>query len=131
LALKVSPEQEKFVASNSVSLAQAHFEKVLPWFRAIYADEDPVGFIMVEFDEELSCWYLWRYMVDARYQGMGYGRRALELAMDYLRGEDRSKDFYTSCVPGPGSPGPFYEKLGFVYTGEQEGVELVMKRALP
>jgi hypothetical protein len=32
---------------------------------------------------------------------------------------------------GPGSgPGPFYEKMGFVYTGEAEDGELWMRRAL-
>ncbi|PSB01110.1 hypothetical protein [Merismopedia glauca] len=37
LRLKVAPHQQQFVASNAESLAQAHFEPELPWFRAIYA----------------------------------------------------------------------------------------------
>ena len=36
----------------------------------------------------------------------------------------------TSCVPGKAGPGPFYEKMGFVYTGKEEDGELVMRREL-
>jgi diamine N-acetyltransferase len=35
-----------------------------------------------------------------------------------------------SCVPGDGSPCPFYEKMGFQYTGQEEDGELVMKLML-
>ena len=40
LDLKVAKGQEKFVASNARSIAEA-------WFRAIYVDETPVGFVMI------------------------------------------------------------------------------------
>jgi diamine N-acetyltransferase len=49
LRLKVAPDQEQFVASNAVSLAEAHFEPELPYFRAIYAGDVPVGFLMLEY----------------------------------------------------------------------------------
>ena len=41
LKLSVAPEQEKFVASNAHSIAEAHFDPNA-WFRAIYAGEVPV-----------------------------------------------------------------------------------------
>lgn len=44
--LTVSDEQKNFVAPNAVSIAQAYFSKAA-WFRAIYADETPVGFVML------------------------------------------------------------------------------------
>jgi len=53
IRLKVSKEQEGFVATNAVSLAQAHFSKNA-WFRAIYADDTPVGFVMLYIDEDKS-----------------------------------------------------------------------------
>jgi diamine N-acetyltransferase len=44
--LSVAPGQERFVAPNSVSIAEAYFcEKA--WFRAIYAEETPVGLLML------------------------------------------------------------------------------------
>jgi diamine N-acetyltransferase len=130
LRLKVAPHQENFVASNAVSLAQAHFEPQLPWFRAIYADDTPVGFLMLEDDTEQQMYFLWRFMIDERYQGRGYGRKALELLFAHVKTLPRGDAIYTSCVPAEGGPGPFYEKIGFVYTGEEEEGELGMRREL-
>jgi diamine N-acetyltransferase len=49
LTLRVSPEQREYVASNDRSVAEAHFHQEA-WFRAIYADETPVGFLMLHDD---------------------------------------------------------------------------------
>jgi diamine N-acetyltransferase len=82
LRLKVFPEQEKYVASNAVSIAQAYFHRDNAWFRAIYADETPVGFLMLDDRPDEASYFLWRFMIDARYQKFGYGKRALELEPD-------------------------------------------------
>jgi diamine N-acetyltransferase len=47
LRLKVAPSQEQFVASNAMSIAEAHFNPEVAWFRAIYAGDVPVGFLML------------------------------------------------------------------------------------
>jgi diamine N-acetyltransferase len=85
---------------------------------------------MLEDDPARPQYFLWRFMVDARYQGHGIGRRAIELLIEHVRTRPGATELFTSCVPGDGSPGPFYEKLGFVYTGEEDDGELVMRRAL-
>jgi diamine N-acetyltransferase len=118
IALKVTDEQEKFVTSNAVSLAQAHFYPEVAWFRAIYADETPVGFVMLEDDPINASYFLWRFMIDARFQKCGFGQRALELLIEHVKTPPGAKTLLTSCVPGEGSPGIFYEKQGFVYTLE-------------
>ncbi len=130
LRLKVAPEQEQFVASNAVSIAQAYFYRETAWFRAIYADETPIGFLMLEDQPEKASYHLWRFMIDQRFQALGFGARAMELVMDHVRTRPGAAEFSLSCVPGEGSPGPFYEKLGFVYTGEVDDGELVMRRKL-
>lgn len=125
--LQVAPHQQGFVAPNAVSIAQAYFAPETAWFRAIYADGTPVGFLMLEDDAANEEYSLWRFMIDARYQGMGFGRRALELLIDHVKTRPGAKALFTSCVPGDGSPCPFYERLGFVYTGEVDEDELVMR----
>ncbi len=50
LRLKVAPNQEQFVAPNAVLIAEAHFAPEVVWFRAIYAGDVPVGFLMLEDD---------------------------------------------------------------------------------
>ena len=129
LKLKVAAHQEGFVASNAVSIAQAHFAPEA-WFRAIYADETPVGFVMLSDDPVKPEYGLWRFMIDAQYQQFGFGRRALELIFEHVRTRPGATQLFLSVVPGEGSAGPFYEKLGFRYTGEVDDDELVMSRPL-
>jgi diamine N-acetyltransferase len=123
--LDVAEHQRGFVAPNSVSIAQAHFQPDKAWFRAIYADEEPVGFVMIYEDTETPEYFLWRLMVDHRHQGNGYGRRAVELVIDRVRGLPGATELITSYVPGEGSPGDLYHRLGFVDNGEVEEGELV------
>ncbi len=129
LNLHVAEAQEQFVASNAVSIAEAYFSADA-WFRAIYADETPVGFLMLSDQPDKGEYFLWRFMVDAQYQGKGYGRRALELLIEHVKTRPNAKELFLSHVPGPGSPEGFYRQLGFEHTGEQAGEELVMKLTL-
>ena len=129
LDLKVAPAQESFVAPNAVSIAEAHFSRHA-WFRAIYADETPVGFVMLSDKPEIPKYYLWRYMIDARYQKMGFGRRALELVIDCVRTRPNATEMFLSYVPKETGPKEFYQKLGFVDTGREEDGELEMRLVL-
>jgi diamine N-acetyltransferase len=126
-ALKVGPGQDRFVAPNAVSIAQAYFSRDVAWFRAIYVGDEPAGFVMLDDDVAKQSYYLWRYMIDQRFQRRGVGRRALELVIDYVRTRPGATALLTSVVPGDGNPGPFYERMGFAYTGEEEDGELVMR----
>src|SRR5262245_4649776 len=117
LRLKVAPEQEKFVAPNAVSIAQAYFDRDTAWFRAIYDGDTPVGFLMLDDKPEVPSYTLWRFMIDARYQRKGIGREALALLFAHVKARPGAKEILTSCVDAPGGPGPFYEGLGFAYTG--------------
>ena len=128
--LEVAPEQQRFVAPNAVSIAQAYFDREIAWFRGIYAGGTPVGFVMLHDEPAERKYYLWRFMVDRRYQGRGLGTKALTKIIEYVRGRPGAYEILTSVVPGEGCPGPFYEKLGFTYTGEIEDGERVMRLTL-
>ena len=129
LDLKVAPEQEGFVAPNAVSIAEAHFSKHA-WFRAIYADETPVGFVMMHDEPEKPIYYLWRFMVDARYQKMGFGRWAMLLIIAHVKTRPNATELFLSYVPEEGGPRAFYEGLGFEHTGKVDDDELEMKLIL-
>jgi len=118
--------QQKMVAPNAVSIAEAHFS-AKAWFRAIYAGETLVGFIMLYDDPDEQDYFLWRLMIAGPYQGMGYGRRALELLVEYVRTRPGAEALYTSYVPIEGGPEGFYRNFGFEPTGEFEDGELVVK----
>jgi diamine N-acetyltransferase len=121
-ALRVSPAQEQFVSSVVESLEEAVEEpggRALYW--AVYADETPVGFVMIS-DEvdgpEYIPHFLWKLLIDHRYQGRGFGTETLELIVDYFSGRPEVDALWTSAGQGEGSPIPFYERFGFEQTGE-------------
>lgn len=126
LKLKVKPEQEKFVASNAKSIAEAHFEP-RAWFRAIYADDMPVGFVQLIDDSSTPAYFIWRFMIDGAHQGKGYGRRTLQLVIDYVRSLPNAREVTLSFVPAEGGPEPFYRSMGFMPTGEMEEAEVVAR----
>jgi diamine N-acetyltransferase len=127
--LTVLNEQKKFVAPNAVSIAQAYFSKYA-WFRAIYAEEAPVGFLMLHDQPEKPEYYLWRFMIDARYQGRGFGRQALALLIQHVKTRPNATELLTSVLQAKGGPQGFYETLGFELTGEYEEGEAVMRLLL-
>lgn len=116
--------QRRFVSSVYESYGDAlitpihHGEQIVAWYRAIEADGDPVGFVMVaEPTTEQPHPYLWRFMIDWRHQGRGIGRRALE-QLARQRAETGATHLLLSCVADvAGSPEAFYRRLGFERTG--------------
>jgi diamine N-acetyltransferase len=127
--LQVAEHQREYVANNAFSIAQAHFEPKA-WFRAIYADETPVGFLMLTDDPDAPKYYLWRLMVDAGYQGNGFGDRAIKLLAEYVRTRPAARELLVSYHPGPHSPRDFYLKQGFHDTGRVEEGEVVLSLPL-
>lgn len=121
--LLVTTDQEQFVAPNVRSLAQA-FATTKVWVRAIYADEEPIGFAMLSDDDEKPMYYLQRFMIDQRHQGMGFGRQAMLLIHDYVQSRPRGDRIYLSYVPADGGPEHFYKSLGYEDTGVERGGEL-------
>ena len=127
--LAVAPEQRRYVAPVAVSIAEAHFSPDEAWFRAIYAGDEPVGFVMLSVRPHILDFFLWRLMVDARHQGRGYGRATLDLIVEHLRSLGAT-ELQTTAVPGEHSPQPFYERYGFVPTGVIEEGEVQLRLVL-
>jgi ribosomal protein S18 acetylase RimI-like enzyme len=91
-ALRVAPGQELLVDAVSESLEEAKSSPdAHPWFRAIYAGERPVGFVMLSYNVPLGHpdypwrYYLWRILIVAGDQRRGYGRAAMALVIDHVR----------------------------------------------
>ena len=137
VALRTSPAQERFVATVAYSIWEAEGQtNDHPWLRAIYADDRPVGFVMVAWDvvpdppHTNGPFFLWRLLIDHEHQGKGYGRQAVEQVMDLIRAAGGT-ELLTSYVEGNGSPLGFYSKLGFVPRGDVDpDGEIILQRAL-
>jgi histidinol dehydrogenase len=120
MTLDVAAGQRRFVSPVVRSLAQAAYE---PAGRplGLYDGDTPVGFLLLydarqDKDEPAEQLYVWRLMIDARYQRLGLGRLAMAWVVDEAR-RLGLREVGLSHVMQPGHAGPFYEKLGFRYTG--------------
>jgi diamine N-acetyltransferase len=138
LALRVSPEQEQFVSSVRYSIREAaENPHGKPWYRAVYAGDEPVGFVMLSWNVEPQPpeingpWFLWKLLIDERHQGRGYGIEVVRQIAELVRSEGGT-ELLTSYVNGDGGPAGFYERLEFTPTGEldPEG-EVIMRLVLP
>ena len=132
-------EQKDFVAENMQSLAEAYATRnegnnALPL--AVYSGGDPIGFVMIgkgtvgnedESDLIKENYSLWRLMIDKKYQGQGYGKQAIDAAMDLIRtfpfGE--AKKVWLSYEPENTHARDIYRKYGFAENGEMCGNEIV------
>ncbi len=131
-ALSVTPSQEVFVASVAESLAEAaSTPEGNPWYRAIYAGDEPVGFVMLSWAVTpapgiIGPWFLWRLLIDQDHQGRGIGRAALGQVVELIRANGAT-ELLTSYQPGEGEPWPFYERFGFRPTGTLDHGEIVLR----
>ena len=133
-ALRVAPEQEAYVSSVTESLAEAVQQPDgRPWIRAVYADDGPVGFVMLSDDVRVSdprypwLYFLWKLLIDARFQRRGYGTATVDAVADVVRGRPGADALHTSAVPGDASPVGFYERYGFARTGQIFDGEIVLR----
>ncbi|KAF7170069.1 hypothetical protein CNMCM5623_002637 [Aspergillus felis] len=139
--LSLKEDQVGNLAPNVWSLCEAHYSEDA-WVRAIYADETLVGMLMMAIWDPDEAYYIWRLMIDGRYQGLGYGRRAVEFAIAHIRQHNpRAKQLGVMSTPPEGkmsanpakivkpedSPYKFYQKLGFRQTAPpDEDGEIMM-----
>lgn len=135
IELEVGEDQQDFVAPNAVSLAEALFAPEA-WYRAIYLDDAPVGFVMLADETRLDAApptpgiSVWRFMIDAQHQGLGIGREALVQVIALVRARRLFRTLELTYVPGPGCPEPFYLALGFRHTGRIDDGEVVLELPL-
>jgi diamine N-acetyltransferase len=134
-ALAVAPGQELFVDTVANSLEEAASNPdANPWYRAIYAADQPVGFVMLSLDvapgrpEHPWRYFLWRLLIDAGHQRRGFGTAAMAQVIDVVRGCPGATDLFTSVWPG--GPAAFYRGLGFESTGEWFHGEEVFRLSL-
>ena len=129
--LKLAPGQDHFVSHPIRSLAQAYVyrEQCQPF--GIYVDGKMVGYVMVIYDYDVPEYDIWHMMIDESVQGLGYGRSALDLVIDYIR----TKPFGTSdrvaltCSKDNPVARKLYESKGFAATGveDEDEIELALR----
>lgn len=140
LKLAVSESQKNYVAANDISIIEAYTAitgngYAFPF--GIYDDEIPVGFLMIGFDVDdywtdapeiaRGNYNLWRLMIDQAWQNRGYGKQAVQLALDFIKSMPCGKAEYCwlSYEPENEAARQLYQSFGFAETGEMDGDERI------
>ena len=140
LKLQVSEDQKTFVADNDISMIEAYTTisgngYAFPF--GIYDGDTPVGFLMIGYDTDdywddapaiaKGNYNLWRLMIDQAYQGNGYGKEAVKLALGYIKTFPCGAADYCwlSYEPENQVAAKLYRSFGFEETGDMDGEELI------
>ncbi len=130
IRLHVSEAQAAYIATNESSLeaARKHADVARPF--VIYADGKAVGFTMFAFEPDYEDpddrYWLWRFMIDERYQGQGYGREALKQIISYFR-ENGASNIRLSTKESNVSAIHLYRSFGFAPNGDINDGEIVFE----
>ena len=140
LKLTVEENQKNFVANNDISIIEAYTAITANGYAfpfGIYENETPVGFLMIGFDIDdywddapsiaKGNYNLWRLMIDKAYQRRGFGKEAVQLALDFIKSFPCGKAEYCwlSYEPENEAARQLYRSFGFSETGEVDGEELI------
>ena len=126
--LKLRDGQERFVSHPVRSLAQAYVYRDQCQPFGIYSGETMVGYVMVIYDYDVPEYDIWHMMTDGSQQGNGYGKAALELVLEYIKGKPFGDSGRVALTCNKDNPAALYKSFGFELTGsaDDDEVELAL-----
>lgn len=140
LKLEVFDNQKNFVATNNSSIIEAYIaitENNHVFTFGIYKDDIPIGFLMIGFDVNSDDegapriakgnYNIWRLMIDKKFQGQGFGKEAMDLALEFVNTFPcgTAKYCWLSYECDNEVARQLYKSVGFVETDEKDGDEIV------
>ncbi|WUR15498.1 GNAT family N-acetyltransferase [[Empedobacter] haloabium] len=126
IALRLPPKQDRWLANNAESIAQAHY--YTDWrMHAIYCDGTPAGFLLYDSmaHDEPGHYGIYRFMVAHERQGRGVGRRALRLLLDDLRARPDARRITICYKPDNLAARRLYRSCGFAEIGIDADGEMI------
>ena len=140
LKLEVFDNQKNFVATNNSSIIEAYIaitENNDVFTFGIYNDDTSIGFLMIGYDVNSDGegapkiakgnYNIWRLMIDKKYQGKGFGKKAMDLALEFINTFpcETAKYCWSSYESDNDVARQLYKSVGFVETDEKDGEEIV------
>lgn len=125
--LKLKQEQQGFIASNLYSIAESKF---LPYMdiKSIYFKEKLIGFAMYGIDSDDHNYWIYRFMIDERFQGQGYGKYAMKLIIEDIRSRNDCTDvIWLGYQPENELARRLYASVGFEEVGMAPWGEMLAK----
>ena len=130
IRLKVTKAQSEYIASNESSLEAAAENSDVARPFVIYSDGIAVGFTMFAFEPDYEDpddrYWLWRFMIDEKYQGQGYGKEALKHIISYFK-ENGAGNIRLSTKESNVNAIHLYQSFGFAPNGDVNDGETVFE----
>ncbi len=126
IELSVAEEQVSFVTSNAVSIAQSKVqEECIPL--AVYSDDLMIGFVMYCIDTDDGEYWIYRMMIDKKYQSKGYGRKTLEKLLEIIKQDKNHNTIFLGVHKESAYAVKLYKSFGFDFNGQVFGNEHIMR----
>ena len=140
LKLEVFDNQKSFVATNNSSIIEAYIaitENNDVFTFGIYKDNTPIGFLMIGFDVNSDDedapriakgnYNIWRLMIDKKFQGKGFGKKVMNLALEFINTFPcvTAKYCWISYESDNDEARQLYKSVGFVESDKKDGEEIV------
>ncbi|NQP59101.1 GNAT family N-acetyltransferase [Streptococcus suis] len=128
LDLEVAPKDQRRVASVEYSLAQAWLyrdsEVLFPY--AVKSGQLTVGFLLLSYQPMENSYYIWRLIIDQKYQNQGFGKEVIRQVLQRARDNQQCHKVTVNYVIGNHKMRYILEKFGFQPVG-LEGQEMKME----
>ena len=140
LKLEAFDNQKSFVATNNSSIIEVYIaitENNHVFTFGIYKDDTPIGFLMIGYDVNSDDegapsiakgnYNIWCLMIDKKFQGKGFGKKVMNLALDFINTFPCgiAKYCWLSYESENDIARQLYKSVGFVETDEKDGEEIV------
>ncbi|MDD0820647.1 N-acetyltransferase [Bacillus cereus] len=130
ITLSVTEEQQTFIASNLYSIAEVQFLDNF-YANGIYLDEKMIGFTMFGIDPDDNNYWIYRLMIDEKFQGQGMGKQAIHLVIDEIRNNNANSSIIMIGYAPENLTAKFvYKKAGFIETELSSWGEQLAKYSL-
>ena len=132
LDLEVAPKDQRRVASVEYSLAQAWLyrdsEDLFPY--AVKSGQLTVGFLLLSYQPMENSYYIWRLLIDQKYQNQSFGREVIRQVLQRARDDQQCHKVTVNYVIGNHKMRYILEKFGFQpvgLDGQEMKMELIVK----
>lgn len=126
IELSVFKEQKDYVTSNAVSIAQSKVQpECIPL--VVYDDDTMIGFVLYCVDADDNEYWIYRMMIDKKYQSKGYGKQTLEKLLDRIMQDKTRNLIFLGVHKESIAAVKLYENVGFKFNGQVYGSEHIMK----
>lgn len=130
IPLRVSKEQERYVANTTTILARAYaYRNARSEAFFIYDNEIPIGMGLYHDEESLNAYVFSELIIDKTFQGKGFGKAATKIILERMKNDGKYNKVVLCYIEGNNAAKTLYENFGFTEIDRDED-EIIMELEL-